>query len=89
MLRIVRIDTAHGDCLLRLEGRLIGPWVDELRRSCDDAGARANHVALDLVHLSFADRDGLRLLQALTERGIALLNSSPFVAEQLKAWAEP
>jgi hypothetical protein len=89
MLRIARIDTLNGDCLLRLEGRLIGPWVDELRRSCAEAGATASRVALDLAHLSFADRDGVRLLQALGERGVALLNCSPFVAEQLKAWVEP
>jgi anti-anti-sigma regulatory factor len=89
MLRIVRIDTANGGCLLRLEGRLIGAWVDELRRSCDEARATATRLALDLAHVSFADREGIMLLQALGEREVALVNCSPFVTEQLKAWIEP
>ena len=33
MLRIDRVETILGATTLRLEGQVIGPWVDELRRS--------------------------------------------------------
>jgi hypothetical protein len=84
MLRIVTTEPPAGGAVLRLEGQIIGPWVEELRRTCDgllDSGA----VALDLAHVSFVERRGVELLRALGTRGVSLLHCSPFVAEQLKA----
>ena len=84
MLKIVAIEPPAGGALLRLEGQIIGPWVEELRRTCDgllDTGA----VALDLSQVSFVERRGVELLRSLGTRGVSLLRCSPFVTEQLKA----
>jgi GAF domain-containing protein len=42
---------------------------------------------LDLSDVSFVGREGIGLLRDLRARGVAFLNCSPFVAEQLKAVA--
>ena len=84
MLKIVLIED-KSDRILRLEGRVIGPWVDELRRSCEPVLASGARLTLDLFEVSFIDRDGIDLFRSLREREVALTNCSPFVAEQLKA----
>ena len=61
-----------------LEGRLVGPWVEELRRVVD--GAEPGGVTLDLGALSFADGDGLTLLRSLRDSGVELASPSPFMA---------
>jgi anti-anti-sigma regulatory factor len=71
-------------CTLRLEGQLIGPWVKELEHSCADARTNGARLVLDLAGVSFIDNDGLAFLQSLTDRAVALINPSHFVAQQLK-----
>ena len=85
MLKIVLIETAGETPTLRLEGRVIGPWVDELRRSCEPVLATAAKLAIDLSEVSFVDWDGVELFRSLRERQVTLVNCSRFVAEQFKA----
>jgi len=84
MLKIAIIETSGQAVTLRLEGRVIGPWVEELRRSCEGALGRGGRLTLDLAHVSFIDRHGIALFQDLGDRRVALRNCSPFVAEQLR-----
>jgi hypothetical protein len=85
MLRIDRVETIPGATALRLEGEVIGPWVDELRRSCEPVLALGGGaLTLDLAGVSFVALEGIRLLERLMDRGVTVLNASPFVAEQLK-----
>jgi anti-anti-sigma regulatory factor len=70
---------------LRLEGRVVGPWVEELRKLCEPLLADETRLTLDLAEVSFADENGLTLLASLNRRGVTLSRPSPFVAEQLKA----
>ena len=84
MLKIVTYSQERGRTL-RLEGDVIGPWVDELRRSSEEVLASGDGLAVDLSDVSFVGREGLVLLQALAARGAALVNVSSFVAEQLRA----
>jgi hypothetical protein len=69
--------------MLQLEGQIIGPWVEELRRTCDQQLA-AGALSLDLSHVSFVERRGVELLQSLGARGVPLLRCSPFVTELLR-----
>lgn len=87
MLKIVLDATPSGVLVLRLEGRVIGPWVEVLRRACERALAGPSGLTLDLAEVSFVDQDGAELLESFSIRRVALINSSPFVAEQLRAWA--
>lgn len=84
MLRISRIESSSGNVTLRLEGRLIGPWVDELRRCCATISNDGHQLALDLTEVLFADYKGLALLRTLRESNIRLAGCSPFLREQLK-----
>lgn len=79
MLKINRIEDAEGT-LLHLQGKLLGPWVDELRRAAG-AGGR---LRLDLSCLTFADSAGEDLLRALLAGGAELVSCSGFVAALLQ-----
>jgi hypothetical protein len=83
VLKIVTSESAAGNAMLQLEGQLIGPWVDELERTCDRL-LPAHTVALDLSHVTFVERRGVELLRSLGTRGVPLLHCTPFVTEQLK-----
>jgi hypothetical protein len=84
MLKIVVDTGGSGGLVLRLAGRMVGPWVEELRGACERALTGAARATLDLAEVSFVDRDGLELLWSLRQRQVGLVNCSPFVAEQLK-----
>ena len=86
MLRIVGQENANGaGAMLRLEGQVIGPWVEELRLACEPILARGERLSLDLSAVSFVGREGVQLLWALEDRQVTVLKCSSFVAEQLKA----
>ena len=85
MLRIVSLTDGHGTATLVLEGQLIGPWVEELRRVGDEALASVGGLTLDLRGVTFIDRDGVEVVRSLAGRHAVITNSSLFVAEQLRA----
>jgi hypothetical protein len=85
MLRIITMRAGDGGATLGLEGRLMGPWVDELRRSCEYALATGTPLTLDLAEVAFVARDGARLLRDLTAGGVTVVNCPAFVTEQLRA----
>ena len=90
MLRISYGTTADDQevVLLRLEGQVSGPWIEELRRVCNetigDNGRGGQPLVLDLAGVSFIDADGVVLCRELASRRVILTNSSLFVTEQLK-----
>lgn len=77
--------TANHDVSLKLEGRLIGPWVEELRETCDAHLKISRRLKLDFAGVSYADRAGVSLLMKLRASGVEMVNCSPFLAEELKA----
>ena len=85
MLRISHVESPDRAVILRLEGQVIGPWVDELNRSCEGVLATGASVILDLSEVWFVDRSGVELVRSLANRRVAVSNCSRFVAEQLKA----
>ena len=74
---------------LQLEGRVVGPWVEELRQICEPLLADETELALDLAEVSFADESGVTLLASLARRGVRFSKPSPFLAEQLKSTVAP
>ena len=88
MLRITVVESSSKAVRLRVEGRVTGRWVEELRQSCDMHGlGDGMRLTLDLADVSFVDAAGIELLKELRARCVTLLSPSPFVAEQLKAVA--
>ena len=84
VLRISKSEIPGEQVTLRLEGQVIGPWVEELRLTCDRILKQGGRLALDLTNVSFFDREGLMLCRRLAESQVSLENPSVFVAEQLK-----
>ena len=76
MLRITNTTRPEG-VMIVLEGRLAGPWVDELARcwkaltATEDAGS----VCVQLDAVTFIDAAGKELLRTMHEEGAALAAS--------------
>jgi ABC-type transporter Mla MlaB component len=85
MLRITVVEASKIAVTLRAEGRITGPWVEELRTACN-AHTFPDEVqlSLELADISFADAAGIALLRELRNRGVGLIHTTPFLAEQLK-----
>ena len=83
MLRITRVDAEEG-LFVRLEGRLVGPWVSELRSfiAAHSDGAKCR---LEIAGLEFVDRGGAALLIELRGAGAEIVSARPYVAELLRA----
>src|SRR5262249_860208 len=83
VLRITRIARAGSAPILKLEGELLEPWVDEVRQACADPAAGASRTRLDLSAVTFVDAAGGELLRDLIRQGIEIAACSSFVAELL------
>jgi anti-anti-sigma regulatory factor len=85
MLKISKVAPVNHAVVLRLEGRIVGPWVTELHKSCEEVLAGGRPLKLHLADVEFADTQGVALLLNLRSLGVAFLECPPFAAEQLKA----
>jgi hypothetical protein len=68
---------------LKLEGKLIGPWVPEFERYMGRQQISGPAVNLDLEDLSFIDEPGRSLLRRMEQRGVHLLNCPEFIRHLL------
>ncbi len=84
MLKISQIGVSNPSVTLKLEGRVVGPWVAELRRICEPLLAEDRALKLDLVEVSYVDAEGVAALNGFKSRGVKLKNCSPFVEQQIK-----
>ena len=84
MLRISESSLNGTGATLRLEGSVAGPWVEEVRRACEQSLVKDRKLTLDLADVSFADRDGIALLRDLSRQEVRLVNCSPFLNQQLR-----
>ncbi len=78
MLRISKI----GGNVLKLEGRLVGRWVELLAEACKSRTFVEDGVlTLDLSGVTIASKEGISLLQSLQDQGIKCVFCSPFMKE--------
>lgn len=82
MIRIFQADDDNG-VTLRLEGKLLRPWVADVRTHCVRTLREAACVRLDLSRLSFVDDAGEESLRELVSMGFEIVACSNFVAELL------
>jgi anti-anti-sigma regulatory factor len=73
-----------------VQGRLVGPWVSELRTTWRKAHRAYDERAciIDLNDVTFIDRSGERLLRAISKKGAQLVAKGLYVKhvlEQLQA----
>jgi hypothetical protein len=77
-----------------LQGRLVGPWVAELRTSWKKGHRtqRGQACVVDLNDVSFIDKDGERLLRAISKKGAQLIANGMYtkhVLEQVRTFGTP
>ena len=84
MLRITEVADGSG-LLLKLEGKLLEPWVEELARAARRPLPEGHGpIRLDLSSVTFADEAGVRLLRELLRQGVEIAATSAFVAALLR-----
>ena len=76
MLRITT-ETAPLERMLRLEGRLAGPWVEELARAWEGQHAvrAAGSIGVDLDGVTFVSPSGKSLLRRIHREGARFVAS--------------
>lgn len=84
MLKISVIHDSDNAVHFQLEGKLIGPWVDELRRLGNTALSQQKVLTLDLERVWFVDSTGVALLREFERREVSQVNCSQFISQQLK-----
>ena len=80
MLKITIHDSAN-EFRFRLEGRLCGPWVSELRQCWQTAVSitEGRRTVLDLREVDFVDPDGQSLMADMCHQGVRLLAVTPLI----------
>lgn len=80
MLKITLHDSAE-EFRFRLEGKLSGPWVGELRQCWQTASSTTGgrRTVCDLREVDFVDPAGGALLCDMTRAGVAMQVSTPFM----------
>lgn len=69
---------------MRLEGRMVGPWIDELSGVCDALRAAGERFDLEMSGVSFLSAEAVRFVRALNGEGVGVDGCSEFVREQLR-----
>ena len=87
MLRITRIDGDPGPTL-KLEGRLLGPWVRVLRDAARCACADGATPVLDLTQVTHVSHEGAEALCRLQGDGMRLVGASQLVESMCGAHRE-
>jgi hypothetical protein len=69
---------------IKLEGQLLGPWVETVRDACRKRGRRSARPRLDLTAVPYVDAAGVQLLRDLISEGVEIASCSSFVGELLR-----
>ena len=76
---MLKITTHRSDDSTRitLEGRLVGPWIEELERCWREAEqtAAGRRLIVDLTGVTFVEQDGKALLTRIYQAGAELIAS--------------
>ena len=89
MLKITRTETPAEEKWI-LQGRLVGLWVSELRRSWKKTHRTDNNLkcVVDLNEVTFIDKKGERLLRAMSKEGAQFLATGIYIKHLLQERCE-
>jgi anti-anti-sigma regulatory factor len=88
MLKIT-VEANTNEMILKLEGRLAGPWAAELDRLWEETAPSLaeRKLSLDLRGTTYADAGGIRILKAIySQTGAMVLAGTPwtkYLAEEV------
>ena len=85
MLKITRTETPAEEKWI-LQGRLVGLWVSELRRTWKESHRPNNNLkcVVDLNEVTFIDRKGERLLRTMSKEGAQLIATGMYIKHVLQ-----
>jgi len=72
--------------IIKLEGRLAGPWIEELERVWNEV-VQYGSMAIDLSDVTFVSSEGRQLLKSMHGQGVELRSRSlltQFIIGQIK-----
>jgi len=69
---------------LKLEGRIVGQWVNELKKECKKYMDKRSKLSLDLFGVTFIDDQGIKMLRAMVGDQVDLIRCSLFLSELLE-----
>jgi anti-anti-sigma regulatory factor len=86
MLKITEVKgDRHGSHrIIKVEGKLLRPWVAELNQACSAASNDKTAIQLDLSELTYMDQSGIQAIAALRRRGVRIVACSNIAAELLQ-----
>jgi hypothetical protein len=81
-MSLLRITVQHrlGSTTLKLEGKLAGPWVEELERTWR-SGSATEGVWVDLCEVNFVDASGKDLLARMYHGGAHFVADTPLMKQ--------
>lgn len=84
MLRITPLTPRQDVRCLKVEGRLVGDWVEVLELEVERLQGQTPELVLDLAGVEFADSGALALLLEVARRGVKLVACSPLLTSLLE-----
>jgi hypothetical protein len=85
MLKISIIE-GHAERRLIVEGKLVGPWVAELRTACENVntGLPGRKLVIDMRHLTAISQEAENVLLELVQKGVKFRCCGVFAKHVLK-----
>lgn len=80
MFKITCGKEEDGVVMLMVDGRIVGPWVEELRKECKTCLAEGKRLIIDLSGVSFIDEQGIRILNELRKGRVEVRGCSLFLS---------
>jgi hypothetical protein len=84
VLKITEVSRSDATITFKLEGKVLAPWVDELRRICSETPRQSQRIHLDLDAVTFLDESGAELMRELVRQGTTIVRCSEFIAQLLR-----
>ncbi|MEX2493561.1 MAG: STAS domain-containing protein [Nitrospirales bacterium] len=85
MLRITTVNEEGQSVRLKVEGRIVGEWVNELDHACTVLLAQKKNIVLDFSDVRFIDRRGSEVLKKLRGERVNMIGASLLV-QRLMEW---
>jgi hypothetical protein len=88
MLRITTLDTPDRRRLV-LEGKLVAPWVAEVRKECREAAQdlSGRELVIELKNVTCISEEGQNVLLELMKEGVKFRSSGVFTKHVMKRLA--